>query len=130
MEIGIIAQNAGIIKETIVRDMGVGLIGTGSRRDIKLFWVIIMKTILEAEGYNGGGWRVKLLTRKEAYKGIDRIRLEFFNISKKQKKVWYDLQPFEAANIAAGLSGAVFFYEIERLAHRRASRRKARKVVK
>ena len=85
-----------------------------------------MKTILETEGYNGKGWGVKLLTRKEAYKGIDRIRLEFFDVSNK-KKVWYDLQPFEAANIAAGLSGAVFFYEIERLEHRRKARRKLQK---
>jgi hypothetical protein len=70
------------------------------------------------------------LSRKEAYKGIDRIRLEFFNISKKQKRVWYDLQPFEAAHISAGLSSAVFFYEIERLARRRANRSKARKAIK
>lgn len=88
-----------------------------------------MKTIYENIGYNGKGWRIKLLSRKEAYKGIDRIRLEFIDIPRKNK-VWYDLQPFEAANIAAGLSGAVFFYEIERLARRRASRSKARKAVK
>ena len=82
-----------------------------------------MKTIYEAIGYNSKGWRIKLMDRKEAYKGIDRIRLEFVDMPN-EKRVWYDLQPFEAASIAAGLSGAVFFYEIERLERRRANRRK------
>jgi hypothetical protein len=84
-----------------------------------------MKTIYEHIGYNNKGWRIKLLSRKEAYKGIDRIRLEFLDIPRK-KKVWYDLQLFEAASIASGLSEAILQQEAERLERRR----KARKAVK
>jgi hypothetical protein len=65
------------------------------------------------------------LSRKEAYKGIDRIRLEFLDIPRKNK-VWYDLQLFEAASIASGLSEAIFKQEAERLERRR----KAKKAIK
>jgi hypothetical protein len=88
-----------------------------------------MKTILEFVDPKGKGWRIRLLSRKEAYKGIDRIRLEFFAASN-HKRVWYDLQPFEASHISAGLSAAVFYSELGRLARRRASRKKAKKVIK
>jgi hypothetical protein len=51
--------------------------------------------------------------------------LEFLDIPRK-KKVWYDLQLFEAASIASGLSEAILQQEAERLERRR----KARKAVK
>jgi len=88
-----------------------------------------MKTIYETIGYNGKGWRIKLLSRKEAYKGIDRIRLEFLDIPNK-KKVWYDLQVFEAASIASGLSYGVFQQEAERLERRRKAKIKNQKAIK
>ena len=50
-----------------------------------------MKTIYETIGYNGKGWRIKLLSRKEAYKGIDRIRLEFLDIPNKKKVSVYNV---------------------------------------
>ena len=82
-----------------------------------------MKTIYERISYNGKGWRIKLLSKKEAYKGIDRIRLEFLDIPRKNK-VWYDLQLFEATSIASGLAEAIFQQEAERLERRRKARKR------
>ena len=65
------------------------------------------------------------MSRKEAYKGIDRVRLEFVDIPR-NIKVWYDLQLFEAASMASGLSEAIFKQEAERLERRR----KVRKAIK
>ena len=72
-----------------------------------------MKLVYEHIGYNGKGFAVRLLSKKEAYKRIDRIRLEFIDL-KHNKKDFYDMQLFEAASIISGLSNAIFLLDIEK----------------
>ncbi|MEM3661926.1 MAG: hypothetical protein QXG73_03805 [Candidatus Micrarchaeaceae archaeon] len=92
-----------------------------------------MKTIYSLTGYNGKGFRIRLLSRREAQKrglgkgGVDRILFEIMRNGRVEG--WHAFQLFEAAAVAAGLSLAASELEGSRLYNRREKERKIKKVL-